>query len=72
MTDRATLVSLTPQHPVRIASITKTFVATAILRLCEQGLLGLDESIANRLPSDFLEMMRRDGYEPEISPSYAE
>jgi D-alanyl-D-alanine carboxypeptidase len=31
---------------VRIASITKTFVATAVLRLVEQGRLGLDDRLA--------------------------
>ena len=35
-------VSMTPEHPVRLASNTKTYVAAAILRLVEQGRLELE------------------------------
>jgi len=55
---------LTPDHPVRIASNTKTYVAAAILRLWEEGRLGLDDPAARHLPLDHLEMMRADGYDP--------
>ncbi len=63
--DRASGVPLTPQHPVRIASNTKTFVAAAMLRLWEEGRLDLDSSIAAHLPSDFVQTMKGDGYQPE-------
>ena len=35
-----------PADHVRIASITKTFVATAILQLVDQGKLNLDDKLA--------------------------
>lgn len=41
----------------RIASITKTFTATAILRLSEQGVLGLDDSLGRFLDHDLIEML---------------
>jgi len=63
--DRDSKIPLTPQHPVRIASNTKTFVAAAILRLWEDGLLDLDSPMAGHLPSEFSAMLRSDGYDPE-------
>ena len=35
---------LTPRHRFRVASHSKTFTAAAILRLCEKGMLRLDDS----------------------------
>ena len=63
--DRQSGTPLTPQHPVRLASNTKTFVAAAILRLCEEGRLALDAALVDYLPSDLLQMLTRDGYQPE-------
>ena len=57
-------IEMTPEHPVRIASNTKTFVATAILRLVEEGRLGLDDPISAHLPNAFVEWMVSDGYSP--------
>lgn len=37
-------------HSTRIASVTKPFVATALLRLVEQGHVDLDETVAHYLP----------------------
>lgn len=34
----------------QIGSITKTFVATTILQLAEEGILGLEDTLVNRLP----------------------
>jgi D-alanyl-D-alanine carboxypeptidase len=49
---------------VRLASNTKTFVAAAILRLWEEGRLALDASLVDHLPSDALQVLARDGYQP--------
>lgn len=38
--DRATKTPLEPNHTMRLASNTKTYVATAILRLVEDGRIG--------------------------------
>lgn len=47
-------ISITPQTIFRIGSITKLFTATAIMQLCENGLLQLDDKIASyiSLPSE--------------------
>ena len=37
---------MTTLHPVRIASNTKTYVAAAVLRLAEEGRLGVDDPIS--------------------------
>ncbi len=42
--------SMTTGDKVRIASITKTFVATVILQLVDEGVLSLDETIEKYLP----------------------
>ena len=42
---------MTPETPARIASNTKTFIATAVLRLSEEGMLDIDDPIADRLLS---------------------
>lgn len=55
---------MTPGTPVRIASNTKTFVAAAVLRLVEEGCLGLDDPIADRLTADFVDVLESDGYDP--------
>ncbi len=57
---------MTPDHPVRIASNTKTYIAAATLRLWEDGLIGLDDPIAAHLPDTFVETLRGGGYQPEV------
>ncbi|MFN0179800.1 MAG: serine hydrolase domain-containing protein [Gemmatimonadales bacterium] len=54
---------LTARHGHRIASNTKTYVAAAILRLWEQGRLGLDDPIRRHLPSRYLALLEADGYQ---------
>jgi D-alanyl-D-alanine carboxypeptidase len=49
--------------PIRIASVTKTFVAASVLRLAELGELGLDDPISQRLSSTYLELLSADGYD---------
>ncbi|NAZ83301.1 serine hydrolase [Kineococcus sp. R8] len=41
---------LTPQHVFRVASHSKTFTATAVLLLAEQGRLRLDDAVGAHLP----------------------
>lgn len=53
------------QQPFRIASITKTFVATAMLRLVEDGYLVLDEPISKKLPQEYIDILEAGGYAPE-------
>jgi len=65
LADPTTGEPMTPEHPVWIASNTKTFIAATVLRLCERARLGLDDPIAERLPAEYVEMLRGDGYEPE-------
>src|SRR5213595_2371456 len=61
--DRTTHETLTPQAPFRIASVTKTFTAAAILRLVEDGKLALDDRIATHLSSSTVRLLRRGGYD---------
>jgi D-alanyl-D-alanine carboxypeptidase len=55
---------MTPSHPVRIASNTKTYVAAAVLRLAESGRIDLDSVIGDLLPVEFSELLESDGYDP--------
>jgi len=41
---------LTPEHVFHFASVSKPFVATAIMQLVEQGRLGLDDPVIQHLP----------------------
>lgn len=52
-------------HPVRIASNTKTYVAAAVLRLAEEGRLGIDDPIAAHLPDETSALLIGDGYRPD-------
>ena len=50
VSDLATGGALRPAAQFRVGSITKTFVATAVLQLVGEGRLRLDEPVARRLP----------------------
>jgi D-alanyl-D-alanine carboxypeptidase len=50
---------MTTTHVFRIASNTKTFVAAATMRLIELDAFGLDESIAQLVPSDVRSVLSR-------------
>ena len=65
VTDFASATSLTPHHPLRVASNTKTFVAAAILRLWEEGRLELDVPVTAYPPVDYIEMMQHGRYRPD-------
>ena len=56
-------VPLEPDTPFRVASMTKTFVAAAVLRLAEEGKLRLSDPISQRLAPETLEVLRADGYD---------
>ncbi len=56
---------MTPDRPVRTASNTKTYLAATVLRMSEQGKLGLDDSISKYLSEDLVTALRDDGYDPE-------
>ena len=55
--------ALQPGAGFRIASVTKTFTAAAILRLVESGRLGLDDPIVDRLSAATASILRRGGYD---------
>jgi len=57
--------SLSPAQPLRIASNTKTFIAAAILRLVEDGRLGLDAPIVPHLLPASVATLKADGYDPD-------
>jgi D-alanyl-D-alanine carboxypeptidase len=61
--DLSTGEPLTPAHPVRIASNTKTFLAAATLRLWEEDRLGLDDPIGGHLGAEHSELLTADGYD---------
>ena len=65
MADPGTGVAMTTDNPVRIASNTKTYVSASILRLAEEGRLGLDDPIASHLPAQVTELLEGDGYDTE-------
>lgn len=49
--------------PLRIASITKTFVAAAILRLAERDLIDLDGAVAPLVDPGLAQVLNDDGYD---------
>jgi D-alanyl-D-alanine carboxypeptidase len=54
---------LAPDATFRIASVTKTFTAAAVLRLMEDGKLALDDAIAKHLSAGTIAQLRRGGYD---------
>ncbi|MGN6379504.1 MAG: serine hydrolase domain-containing protein [Gaiellales bacterium] len=48
--DAASAEPATPRHRYRIGSITKTFTATAVMQLVDDGLVGLDDPLSQHLP----------------------
>ncbi len=65
---RADVAAGTPLEPdttFRVASVTKTFVAAAVLRLVETGEVGLDAPITRYLSAASLSVLRSGGYDPQ-------
>ena len=54
---------MNPLTPVRIASNTKTFIAATVLRLHEEGVLDIGDSIADHLPQEYVAILEGDGYD---------
>jgi D-alanyl-D-alanine carboxypeptidase len=61
--DRASRKPLRPDATFRVASMTKTFTAAAILRLVEDGKLALDDPIAQHVSSASVALLRDGGYD---------
>ena len=57
--------TLLVQQPFRIASLTKVFVAAAILRLYEQKKLALSDPISKFISPDHIAILRKGGYNPD-------
>ncbi len=57
---------LSAEQPFRIASVTKTFVAAAILRLQEDQKLRLGDSISPYLSEEHIQLLKSDGYDPDM------
>ncbi|MFJ5726882.1 serine hydrolase domain-containing protein [Streptomyces paradoxus] len=53
---------LGPAAAVRVASVTKTFTAAAVLRLVESGRLGLDDPITPLTSGELIEALGEGGY----------
>jgi D-alanyl-D-alanine carboxypeptidase len=56
---------LKSQNVFRIASVTKTYVAASILRLWEDGLLGLDDPISMHISESHAEILNNGGYDAD-------
>ncbi|MBX4893903.1 MULTISPECIES: serine hydrolase [Rhizobium] len=63
VTERSGSEPLTTAHPVRISSVTKPFVAAAILRLWEMGQIELAGSIDSYLPIEHTSILTNAGYD---------
>ena len=61
--DRASRRPLSVDAGFRIASLTKTFTAAAVLRLVEDRRLALDDPIARHLSAASVALLRRGGYD---------
>ncbi|MDX1476096.1 MAG: serine hydrolase domain-containing protein [Saprospiraceae bacterium] len=64
--DPATGIQLTGTEGVRIASVTKTYVAAAILRLWEDGVLQLDDPIERYIAPEHQALLAQDGYDASV------
>jgi D-alanyl-D-alanine carboxypeptidase len=62
----ADLVTRDPMAPgsrFRIASVTKPFVAAAALRLVEEGVVSIDDTVATLLAGEYDDLLRSGGYD---------
>lgn len=56
--------ALLADQPFRIASLTKTFVSTGILRLREKGLVRIDDPITDYISDEHIAILEKGGYMP--------
>lgn len=56
---------LSADQPYRIASVSKTFVAAAILKLHEQSLLSIEDPISNYISEAHIEILKDGAYDPD-------
>ncbi|UWU12291.1 serine hydrolase domain-containing protein [Sinorhizobium medicae] len=63
LTEKSAGEPLTTAHPVRISSVTKPFVAAAILRLWEIGKIELAQSIDSYLSAEHGSILKSGGYD---------
>jgi D-alanyl-D-alanine carboxypeptidase len=63
--DTANAPRLDGHEGFRLASITKTYVAAAALRLHEDGRLDLQAPITRYLPKAWMQLLATDGYKPD-------
>jgi len=64
--DTATKTAMRPDQPFRIASISKTYVAAAILRLVERGTISLSDPIERHVPAHLIADLRRDSIRTDL------
>lgn len=60
-----TKTPLTPRHSFRIASVTKSFTAAAILRLMETGRLDITKPIFDYISNESSALLNAGGYDPK-------
>lgn len=63
--DKENKIRLLPNQTFRIASVTKTFVASTILRLWEDKKLKLEDPIIKYISKEHSEILKKGGYSPE-------
>lgn len=56
-------IKLAPQHMFRIASVTKTYTAAAVLRLVEEGAVGVAAPLDTLIDEDINGILLSDGYQ---------
>ena len=64
-TDKVHNIKLLPHQTFRMASVTKTFIASTILRLWEDKKLKLEDPIIQYISKEHSEMLIKGGYAPE-------
>jgi len=64
-TDKVHNIKLLPHQTFRMASVTKTFVASTILRLWEEQKLKLEDPIIQYISKEHSELLIRGGYAPD-------
>jgi D-alanyl-D-alanine carboxypeptidase len=63
--NKQTKTMLFPHQTFRIASVTKTFVASSILRLWEDKKLQLEDPISKYISNNHVEILKKGGYNPD-------